>query len=373
MKPGRTEPEIPADIDEEAALWLARSDRGLRAGERAAYERWLAADERHALALARHGRTFAALRNLARCKQDAGIADILKAISPVPRRVPFWRRGWFVPVCGATAAVVIVCAHALWRRAGNATPDTDAQPAPAIVANAQPSVAPSMQIITNEQQALPDGSLAELKDGSRIEPVFSETVRRVRLLAGEVYFTVAKDPARPFIVEVGGVAVQAVGTVFAVRFDHAAVEVLVTEGQVKVSDSAAVTITSPDEAQPAGPASSASAPDPVMVVAGQRAVVARNAETPRAITVMEAPRKLVEETLSWQGPRIQFNETPLADAIAELNRRGRVNFVLEPRSLGALRIGGTFRPDNTEGFVRLLELTLGIKAVRDGDTITLRR
>ena len=55
--------------------------------------------------------------------------------------------------------------------------------------------------------------------------------------SGEAYFTVAKNPGRPFVVAAGGVGVRAVGTAFNVRLDSDAVEVLVTEGRVQVSRS----------------------------------------------------------------------------------------------------------------------------------------
>ena len=45
-----------------------------------------------------------------------------------------------------------------------------------------------------------------------------------------------------------------------------------------------------------------------------------------------------------------------------------------PPALGALPIGGTFRPDNVEGFVRLLTVTLGVRAeARGADETVLWR
>lgn len=241
--------------------------------------------------------------------------------------------------------------------------------APALVLASKP------QILTNEQLTLPDGSLVELKDGSRVEAVFSESERRVRLLAGEAYFTVAKEAERPFIVEADGVAVQAVGTVFNVRCDRASVEVLVTEGKVQVSDTVRAMASAPALADDAGASGELAPPalaqPAVMVAAGQRAVIARMDEEGE-IRVSEATSALIEVALAWQGTRVLFNETLLAEAIAELNGRNRVQLVLATPALGSMRIGGTFRSNNIEGFVRLLELTLGVKAERAGDRITLR-
>src|SRR3546814_15118414 len=59
-------------------------------------------------------------------------------------------------------------------------------------------------------------------------------VRQVALKDGEAWFQVAKDRARPFVVEIGDVRVRAVGTAFAVKRTAAGVDVPVTEGVVEI-------------------------------------------------------------------------------------------------------------------------------------------
>jgi transmembrane sensor len=82
----------------------------------------------------------------------------------------------------------------------------------------------------------------------------------------------------------------------------------------------------------------------------------------------------IRRELDWQAPRLQFNETSLADAVAEFNRLNRHQLVIADPVLNALRIGGTFRPDNVEGFVRLLATTLEVRAEPAGaDRTILRR
>ena len=86
------------------------------------------------------------------------------------------------------------------------------------------------------QRTLEDGTVVELNKGAVLAVEFSARVRRVRLERGEAHFTVTKNPARPFIVSARGMDVVAVGTAFNVRLDSAVVEVLVTEGRVRVSE-----------------------------------------------------------------------------------------------------------------------------------------
>lgn len=50
----------------------------------------------------------------------------------------------------------------------------------------------------------------------------------------------AKDPDRPFIVNIAGFDVRAVGTVFSVKLSKNEVDVIVTEGIVNVQPSASV-------------------------------------------------------------------------------------------------------------------------------------
>lgn len=325
-------------VEREAAQWLARRDRGFSAAEQDEYLQWLRLDPRHGEALGRHE---ASLRRMMR------LGDWQPALSDDPNPdlfAPRFRWLWLAASFGAAAALVI--AGALWWQ-GQVT---DA-PAPR-----------TSYVRVNERQALPDGSIVELKDGSHIAIEFSETERRVRLTGGEAHFTVAKNPARPFVVEAAGINVRAVGTVFNVRLDATSVDVLVTEGRVKVES-------------PASPMSAKAAPAPEapLVSAGERAVVDLTAKNtaPRVIGITA---REVKDALAWQAPRLQFFETPLAVAVAEFNARNRVRLVLGSPELGAIPIGGTFRFDNVEGFLRLLEVTLEIRAeARGRDEFVLRR
>ena len=55
----------------------------------------------------------------------------------------------------------------------------------------------------------------------------------------------------------------------------------------------------------------------------------------------------------------------IAEVAAEFNRRNRVQLVVSDPALAGLPIGASFRSDNVEGFVRLLEASFGVRAERD--------
>lgn len=324
----------------QAADWLARRDRGLSAAEQDEYLQWLRADARHAGAITQHEQTLRRMMHLADwqpAQSDEPNPDLF-----APRRHASLRIYYRVL---AAAAAVVLAAGTWWWQAANPPP---------------PAAITKSYLRVNERQALPDGSVVELKDGSRIVLDFSAATRRVRL-TGEAHFTVAKNAARPFVVETSGVAVCAVGTAFNVRQDTASVEVVVTEGTVRIEPPAEFVASFAQQAS-----------FTPLVAAGQRVVVALG--EPAAPKVVATTTAEVAETLSWQAPRFQFLETPLAEAVAEFNRHNRQQLALARPELGVIPIGGTFRVNNVEGFVRLLETTLGVQVVsRTPDQIVLAR
>lgn len=83
--------------------------------------------------------------------------------------------------------------------------------------------------------ALTDGSEVTLNTDTALNVVYTARERRIHLLHGEAYFKVAHNKNRPFIVSNGATETQAVGTAFTVKQSGDNVQVLVSEGTVKVS------------------------------------------------------------------------------------------------------------------------------------------
>ncbi len=215
---------------------------------------------------------------------------------------------------------------------------------------------------SSSQRVLEDGSVIELNHGAVVTVHFTAGERGVRLEHGEAYFTVAQDHARPFLVTARGVAVRAVGTAFNVRLDAAVVEVLVTEGRVRV-DSAREAAGKPGPRH--GPP-----PEPPLIPlleANQRAVVSLSPRSgpPRIATLMPGE---IERVLSWQHRLLHFTATPLSEVVVGFNRRNVVQLVVIDPELAAISISATFRSDNIEGFVHLLEAGFGARAERRGES-----
>jgi transmembrane sensor len=328
-------------IDEIAAEWLARRQGGLAPADEARLRAWLAADPRHAAAWAEVEGAWRLLTAPAASGDAAAANRALAARARARAR----RRG----VGGAVAAATLAAAVAfLFFPARRHAPGHGSAPAPAAS-----SIAPRPDV-----QTLADGSVIELNAAAEIAVEFGPALRRVRLVRGEALFTVAKDPARPFVVEAGGVAVRAVGTAFSVRLDPARVDVLVTEGRVAVATPAAL-------AAPGAPA------DALLLSAGHRVAVPADAAPAAAAGTPVSPAE-IEAALAWRGRRIEFSRTTLAEAAALFNARNRVQLALADPAIAGLRISGIFWSDDPEGFARLLATGFGVRVEPAGGTLELR-
>jgi transmembrane sensor len=207
---------------------------------------------------------------------------------------------------------------------------------------------------------LPDGSVLELNASSEITIHFTAAERRLHLVRGEAHFTVAKNRARPFWVEAGTVAVRAVGTEFNVSLRPDNVDVLVTEGRVQVERGSPLAAGQPLQTV-------------AVVSAGQETVVALQGgpDRPAVATVSAAA---IREELAWQGPRLEFADTPLAEVVSQFNRYNAVQVELSDPVLGAQPVGGSFKAENVDAFVRLLTSGKDVVADRpDAGHIVLRR
>lgn len=346
-------PSRDESIEAAAADWLARRDDGLTPEEEKAFARWQSADPRHAEAVARLGGAWAAMRQLGDYLPEGHgrpDPDFLSPRGPA-RTVQFAVR---IVLPMAAAAAVALAAAWFWPRA---------RPEPLPVA--APTAAVTVYATAPDDYrrlTLEDGSVLELNAGSQVQVSFTAAERSVKLVRGEVQFTVAKNRNRPFLVEAAGVTVRAVGTAFDVRIGLREVEILVTEGKVQVSQPGAA----------AGrPADFIGGEMPVLV-AGQRMILPSAADArPRVETlVAEAMR----EALSWQQERLRFVDTPLADVIQQFNRRNTTQIELGDAGLASLSVDGSFRAENVETFVRMLESNGGIRVERPrADRIILRR
>lgn len=335
---------ISDEIQEAASVWLSRRDRGLSAAEQDAYLEWLYRSPLHGRAIVQLERVWATLNKLEQWRpahSKIPNPDLL-----APRRHS--RLYWFSTALAAAAAITMAFYVWLPSRIG-----VTASPRQAII---HPGP---------ERLVLEDGSIIELNTGAKVDVRFTPAERSVQLVRGEAHFTVAKNPNRPFIVSADKVAVRAVGTAFSVALGQREVSVLVTEGKVGVTEQPAVT----SSAQSLPP----TAPPPTYLTAGQQAIINLAAEAVAVPVVQEVTPAQMERSLAWQGIRLEFDDMPLGDVVAEFNRYNRQKLVVGDAETAAILVGGNFRADNVDTFVRLLDSGFGVTAFPHGDEFVLRK
>lgn len=203
-----------------------------------------------------------------------------------------------------------------------------------------------------QEVPLADGSVVTLSSDSRILVTFSHAERHVELQRGEAFFTVAKDPARPFVVSADGRHATAVGTRFAVRRGGTDLRVVVTEGLVRLEAD-----NNPDGRR-----------QPTTLLPAGSVATASNA----GVVVHSGPVQQAEEYLSWRTGFVNFHDTPLSAAAAEFNRYNTRKIIIGDAAVGRMRVGGNFRWSNAGTFVRLLEQGFPIRAVHRDDAIVLQ-
>lgn len=316
-----------AHLVETAARWRARIDDGLDAAGEEEFAVWLAADPRHAELFREMDATWGLLDRATELPAAALEAPAAAAVF-APRR-----RRW-LPVTLAAAAALVLAVGIAWKSTGSGTRyRTTAMAAPGMV----------------HRLNLPDGSIVRLNSDSAVTVRFTANERRLALDRGEASFSVAKDAARPFVVSAAGVDVQAVGTVFHVSQRQARLEVLVTEGRVKVADATrGATLLAPRPDPEPSVADTLAAGERVVISVPERAA-------PVAAVPENVPPPEIARALAWQERRIEFNSRPLAEIAAEFNRYNHHQLVIADAELARLSFGGSFRVDEPETFIRLIE------------------
>jgi transmembrane sensor len=207
---------------------------------------------------------------------------------------------------------------------------------------------------------LQDGSRIILNSSTRLQVDLTEKSRRVRLERGEALFEVAQDAARPFTVTAGTRQVTALGTSFVVRHEANRTAVTLVEGKVRVTDEGKSAESSVMVSR------GARTPRAAILAPGERLTFG-SAEPPK----LDQPR--IDTLTAWRRGEVLLNETPLAEAIAEMNRYDERQLVIDDPELGSLEISGVYRSGDSEGFARAVAELHGFSIAEGSERIHLKR
>ena len=302
-----------ARIDAEASAWLARLKGPQRTAEtRAALQHWLSADEAHQAAFER----------------AIDLWDLLPdAVAMGRGEAPYRQTLRLMTLATAASLLAMIGAGVATFYAG------------------QGSVI-STHVGERRSTTLDDGSRIALNTGSRLTVHFARSERRISLDQGEAMFDVAHDPSRPFVVSVGNEQVKALGTAFVVRRDGDDVRVTLLRGRVEVTRQG-------------------ERPELLAVLKPGDRLTTGLVDKPR----LDHPA--LDTVTAWRRGEILFNDTPLSDAVAEVNRYGKVHVVIADPRLAALPVSGVFATDDVAEFAQAVAQLHGLHVRRQDDMLLI--
>lgn len=293
-------------IDRAAATWVVRLGSPVLDDEdRRAFRAWLDADPAHREA-------FEAAHSV---WDDLEVPAEQLATSERRRS---WRGMWL-----AATAVVLAIAGAAFgpTRADYATGSAE------------------REIVT-----LADGSRITLGSHSAVDVHMDSAGRRVALRHGRVFFEVAPDPTRPFVVAAGDVETAVLGTAFAVDRSGDTVAVVVEHGKVAVRDGAGGAIE---------------------LAAGERVSASDALGDPQ-------PARL-DHALAWRRGLLVFEDMTLAEIATEIGRTSGEHIVIPQATVRDLRLSGVFRESDPIAIIDTIRDGLDLRSVDLGPATVIFR
>ena len=311
------------DIEAEAARWFARHRADAEhPGDIAAFSSWSATPGAR-LAYDRVSQMWDAIGLL------DGHPDLRAVAEPVSSSRRWWPWAAGITAVAASLAVVVM---------GPIRLDAPGRPVEQVA-----TLHFASRVGERMPVALTDGSVVTLDTNSAIAVDMEPQRRLVTLTRGRAYFHVAKAPERPFVVRASGQSVVAVGTSFSVDAAAQGVEVVLVEGRVRVMRT-----------------TESATGNRVEMVAGDRLSVSRGGQ-------LTLRRTDAARATAWLAGKLVFDEAPLRDVAAELNRYSTRKIVFADPATADRRISAVLGTGDIDSFVAAVE-TMRIGRARPGGT-----
>lgn len=358
---------VNEDIIEQASDWLDRLDE-LSTEERRELSQWLSISEDHVSAFksvaAMLGMTELALVMLdtsnSGAVQDTGqiiqgnfgqskspVNDALDLVESSANE-PFesktqhsfkWSSPWSL-----AASVALVLTVSLWQTSSKLYGESQIAETP--VESASHNQLQQIDVMTakatKESKLLGDGSYIHLNADSRVAVKHTESYRNVELQSGQVFFDIASDHNRPFVVSTEQAKITVIGTEFDIETIANKTFVRVYEGVVEVSANTQVTLT---------------AGQSVVVEAGVLSPVAENLQG------LRLPQ--------WRTGWVEIEQQPLAEVIAKFQRYHDKQIILSENLKSELQVSGRFNLQQASTNLALVAKSLNLRLVENAQEVTL--
>lgn len=318
---------IQPEIRDAAQRWFLRmQSHDCAATERETFEQWRNADPVHDIAYRAVERVW---RRSAALDTDPALGDILHQARRLPPESPWFRRAAPALALAACLMLAIGIGYRLWW-----LPAATVSP-----------IEYTTGVGQQRALALRDGSKVVLDTASQLQVKYSSDERQLTLLHGRADFQVSHNPARPFVVHVGGGSITATGTRFQVRVAHEVDTVTLLKGRVVVASNDAKQDKS----------------ELVTLQAGERVAIKPGGH-------LGTPKHLPDTDLAsargWTEGMLVVRGWPLARLVAEMNRYTTTPLRLGDSGLDNLLISGSFKASDQKSFLLALEYGWPIRVDR---------
>ena len=191
---------------------------------------------------------------------------------------------------------------------------------------------------------LADGSEIVMNTDTAISVDYSAQHRQITLHNGEAYFVVAPDVKRPFEVQTYSGQVRALGTEFNIKAGQKVVTVTVYQHAVRVTAENGKILESLPE--------------------GQQVAFSDDA-------LSAATTANLQRGQAWRNQRMIFQDKPLADVIAELNRYRSGRIIVMNNDIKTLPVTGVFATDDTNIALLTIEQSLPVAVTKITEKLVL--
>lgn len=198
------------------------------------------------------------------------------------------------------------------------------------------------------QLTLPDKSSVKLNSESSLSYTYLDGKRIVKL-AGEAYFHVSKDKQHPFVVQVGDLNIEVLGTSFNVRSceENNSIETSLIEGSIRLYDS-----KYPSET--------------FILKPNQKAIYSNN----HKIDLYNTDN--LKET-AWTRNHLVFNSEKLSTVFHKIERWYGVNIELKCPEIANDRISGSFKNEQLPYVMEALKIQYGFNYEITGNNVVINK
>ncbi|WP_333876947.1 FecR family protein [Methylobacter sp.] len=313
-------------LKDEAIEWLIRlSAENCTAADRRNFDRWIQQSTAHQAAYTEIARRMNWLEHIA----QTDTASRSEALRYRPDKQKTAVQRWAMLATAASILLIL----------GVATFSSDGW----YGSNTRYSVARG----GSETVTLADGSNLEMNTDTEVNVRINRWQRSVEVVKGEVFFRVAHNAERPFVVSAGAGRTIDTGTEFDVYRQPQQVVVAVQEGSVRVE-----------------------AKQNRELVASQTVAYDQNGDF-----IALPPKFSIGNITAWRRGKLIFDNRRLQDVLAEIGRYHNVQLHLADPKLAGNKVSGTFFIERLEGNLATIanSLNLTVQHSRNGGIVLAKR